>query len=206
MFDIHTLLINAWRIASYPVRQANMRRAIRNQSVPLGILFYHRISNEFPNKWTISEQVFEKQIDWLVKNFELLSLAELQSRMRQGINQRPALSLTFDDGYADNCNWALPMLISRNIPVTYFVTTDHLVNDRPFQHDIDVGQKLRPLSIESVRSLASAGVEIGAHTRSHVNLGSISDEEILFDEVITATFELEKLIDRFSTILMRARN
>lgn len=196
MFDIKSFTIDFYRFATLPLRNNFRRKAKASGKVPVGILFYHRVSDEFINDWTMSEDDFQRQIDWLEENFDLISLAEAQQRIRSGFNDRPSVSITFDDGYADNCNWALPMLMQRNIPITYFVTVAHPTTGTPFPHDVKAGQHLRPNTIESIKSLASAGVEIGAHTRNHVDLGQVDDPEVLFDEVVVATRELEEIIDR----------
>ena len=44
--------------------------------------------------------------------------------------------------------------------------------------------------------MADAGIEIGGHTRTHADLGSLTDPEEIFDEVITATREMEKIIGK----------
>ena len=162
--------------------------------MPVFVLFYHRVADDSPNPWTISTKGFIKQIDWLSANFDLISLREAQSRMVDG-NDRPAVAITFDDGYSENCSFALPLLIERNIPTTYFVTTYHTTHNRPFPHDVQRNEPLPPNSIESLRALANAGVEIGGHTRTHVDLGSGLDNEFIFDEVIAATREMESMLD-----------
>jgi peptidoglycan/xylan/chitin deacetylase (PgdA/CDA1 family) len=189
-------LINAYRFASWPYRQMRLRQMILARKVPVAILYYHRVDNSCPNPWTISEIDFQRQIDWFQQNFDLVNLEECQRRISRGANTRPTLSITFDDGYADNCSSALPMLISRGIPVTYFVTTFHTTLDKPFQHDIALETPLAPNSIDSLIALANAGVEIGSHTRNHVDVGRIRDPETLFDEVITSTREMEQLIQK----------
>ena len=166
----------------------------KTNSVPVHILFYHRVSDDHPNPWSISCDGFQKQIDWLQENFDLVSLSEAQRRIREG-NDRPAVSITFDDGYSENCEFALPMLVERRIPVTYFVTTYHTTHGKPFPHDIETGQPLPTNSIESIRALANAGVEIGGHTRTHADLGSGLTDEQLYDEVIASTREMESMIE-----------
>jgi len=195
MLDYRSFLIDAYRLVTTPARAVYSHRSARKSEVPVGVLFYHRVSDELVNPWTMTEQDFLRQVDWLQKHFDLISLDEVQRRMREG-NDRPAISITFDDGYADNCNWALPMLLQRNIPVTYFVASGHIASGKPFAHDAEQGQTLRPNSEPAIRALSQAGVEIGAHTRNHVDLGQIDDEQVLFDEVVAATRELEKLIER----------
>ena len=189
-------LIDAYRWSTMALRKYNFRQAQKAGTVPCMILFYHRVADEHPNPWSMSDAEFEEQITWMQENFDMVSLEECQNRIRSGHNTRPTLSITFDDGYADNCNFAMPMLIKRKIPVTYFVTTHHTTNNQPFQHDVDRGQPLAPNTIESLKALANAGIEIGGHTRTHPDLASISDPDQLFDEVITATREMEALIGK----------
>ncbi len=189
-------MIDAYRCVTAPWRYLSSQQARRNGSVPVGILFYHRVADVDPNPWTISCAAFRRQIDWLQSRFEIVSLAEAQARIRSGENRVPTLCLTFDDGYADNSAFALPLLIKRKIPVTYFVTTGHATAGQPFDHDVERGRPLAPHSLDTLRALADAGVEIGGHTRNHPDLGALTDPEQLFDEVVVATREMEQQIDR----------
>lgn len=139
---------------------------------------------------------FEQQIDWFQEHFQIVDLEECQRRIRSGSNDRPTLAITFDDGYAENCEYALPLLIERRIPATYFVTTHHTTNQQPFGHDVDLGNPLPVNSIESLRSLDLAGIEIGGHTRTHASIGHLTDPEAIVDEVLTSSREMESLIGR----------
>ena len=133
---------------------------------------------------------FKRQIDWFQEEFDLVSLAELQRRVDSGFNDRPTLAITFDDGYAENCEYALPLLIERKIPVCYFVTIDNIVRQEPFPHDVELGQDLPVNTLESLKTIANSGIEIGAHTRTHIDLGSVSDQELLADEVILSLIHI----------------
>lgn len=167
-----------------------------NGTVPVLAMFYHRIADTHPNPWSMDFATFKHQICWMQERFDFLSMEEAQTRISSGKNDRPAISITFDDGYAENCDEALPFLIEQNIPVTYFVTTQHATEQIPFPHDVELGTPFPVNSIESLRALANAGIEIGAHTRTHLNLGATDDKHEIVDEVITATDELEQLIGR----------
>ena len=188
--------IEGFRWATMPYRWSSRRFHCRRGTMPIGVLFYHRVDDEYPNPWTISNRQFEQHVNWLQKNFDLISLEELQRRMRNGDSHRPAVSITFDDGYADNSAYALPMLIERKIPVTYFVTLDNVLNQTPFSHDVARGIELPVNTVESLQLLSRSGIEIGAHSRTHPNLGAIADENALYDEVIAATNELEELVQQ----------
>lgn len=195
MMNYRSKMIDLYRLMTTPFRQWQMKSMVKSGKVPVAILFYHRVDNFHLNDWTISKTRFEEQIDWFQENFDLVSLEECQSRIRSGYNDRPTLSITFDDGYADNCMFALPMLLERKIPVTYFVTAQHTMEQQTFPHDAAEGNPLSPNSMEALRALVAAGIEIGAHTRTHADLGKVSDPKVLFDEVITATRDIESAID-----------
>lgn len=196
MSDFHSKLIQSYRLLSMPGRHLQFVRMSRRGVVPIFVLFFHRVADDHPNPWTMGCQVFEELIEWIQINFDVVDLQECQRRIHDGSNSRPTVAITFDDGYAENAEFALPMLIERRIPVTYFVTTHHTTNQQPFQHDVDRGAPLPANTIESLRALDLAGIEIGAHTRNHVDLAKITCEKTLVDEVIVASQELEKLIGR----------
>jgi peptidoglycan/xylan/chitin deacetylase (PgdA/CDA1 family) len=156
----------------------------------VSIVFYHRVADNTPNDWTISNRQFARQIDWLEKHFDLVSLEEAQHRIRHG-NTRPAVSLTFDDGYSENCEQALPLLVKRQLPCTYFVTSHNVLTGEPFPHDAQAQRPLAPNTIEQLRSLVAAGIEIGAHTRTHADLGAITDEAELRGELLGSRDDLQ---------------
>ena len=189
-----TKLIQAYRLGSLPYRQFRWFNMSRKGKVPVIILFYHRVADDHPNPWTMSRQDFSDQIDWLQDNFDIVSLEECQNRILKRGNHRPTVAITFDDGYAENCEYGLPLLVERRIPATYFVTTDHTFNQKPFAHDVERDCPLPTNTVESLIAMDRAGIEIGAHTRTHPDLGSITDERVLVDEVVAASIELEAAI------------
>ena len=160
------------------------------------VLFYHRIADDHPNPWSMTNACFEQQIHWLKRNFELISLEEMQRRMRSGSSHRPAVCVTFDDGYADNCHAAIPLLIKEQIPCVYFVTVNNVETGEPFPHDAALGQILSPNTKEQLRSMAAAGIEIGCHTRTHCDLGRVHDAEKLHDEVVETKAQLAEWTGR----------
>jgi peptidoglycan/xylan/chitin deacetylase (PgdA/CDA1 family) len=189
-------LLRSYRLATMPLRAWKARAARRQGACPIAVLFYHRVADSEPNDWTIDVASFAKQIEWLSRRFDLLSLEAAQARLRSGRNDAPAVCITFDDGYRENCDAALPLLIERGIPCTYFVSWNHVSRGEPFPHDVARGKPLAPNTIEELRELARRGVEIGAHTRHHADLGKIDDPETLFDEVVAARDELAAALDR----------
>ncbi len=196
MSQLRKILTDFYRVGTGPLRSMRMHQFSATEQVPVFVLFYHRIADKHPNPWSMEYAMFRDQILWMKKRFDMVSLEEVQHRIANGKSARPAVSISFDDGYAENCDKALPFLLENKVPVTYFVTTDHTTNQKPFPHDVEEGIPLPANTLESLRALANAGVEIGAHTRTHPDLGSLTDPDEMFDEVITATREMEVHIGR----------
>lgn len=185
------LLLNLYYHGSRPWRARHTARLRALGRVPIVVLFYHRVADDCPNPWTISTAAFERQLHWLARHFEFVSLGEAQYRLRSGRNDRPCVAVTFDDGYADNCRRALPLLIDARIPCTYFVSNEHIIEGKPFPHDVAIARPLAPNTPEEIRSLARAGIDIGAHTRTHSDLARIAAPKRLFDELVVAQRELQ---------------
>ncbi|MCH7729163.1 MAG: polysaccharide deacetylase family protein [Planctomycetes bacterium] len=189
------LLLGSYLHSTMPYRLFVNGRRARRGLAPVMVLFYHRVADDHPNPWTMSDDQFSRQILWLHQRFDLVSLEEAQRRIRCG-NARAAVSITFDDGYADNCHYALPFLVKHQIPCTYFVAAKNVFEGEPFPHDVQRGQPLLPNSLEQLRALSGSSIEVAAHTRTHADLGAVSDTDQLFDEVIVATRDLEAALDR----------
>jgi len=100
-------------------------------NIPNGIycFTYHRIgeasSTQFdPNVFSCTEKRFEQHLQFYKKHFEVISSEQLTLlQSQQQIDKRYAV-ITFDDGYLDNYETALPILLKYNLPATFFVTTD----------------------------------------------------------------------------------
>lgn len=98
----------------------------------LAILIYHRVLPQpdslFPGE---SDAVtFDHQMRQLADCFKIIPLHEAVWRLRQGKLPRRAACITFDDGYADNAEIALPILQKHGIPATFFVATGFLNGGR----------------------------------------------------------------------------
>lgn len=190
------LAIDVYRRLTMPYRAWYVRRLIRRRRAPIIILYYHRVADRDPVPWSLTNGQFAGHVRWLKQRFDMISIEEAQRRMASGRNERPAVHVTFDDGYAENCDQALPMLIREGVPCTYFVTLDNVQHGEPFAHDVSIGKKFPVNTMAQLRELATAGVEIGAHTRSHADLGKVGEPDRLHDEVVTARDELQDALGR----------
>jgi peptidoglycan/xylan/chitin deacetylase (PgdA/CDA1 family) len=98
----------------------------------LTVLTYHRIAMPETNLFydpviSATPDSFRAQIDWLSNHARILTLEELIEQARTGVlGREPAVLITFDDGYRDNVDVAVPILAERNVPATFFITTAFL--------------------------------------------------------------------------------
>jgi peptidoglycan/xylan/chitin deacetylase (PgdA/CDA1 family) len=109
------------------------------------IICYHRVVIDFADSATrampsllVSADMFEKQLNWLAKNYRLVSLDEAMSTGSEDSDDhdgRGVASITFDDGYADFYWNAFPILRKYNVPSTIFVATDLVDTDLLQIHD-----------------------------------------------------------------------
>ena len=183
-----TTLLSLYYHVTQPYRWWNRRVG----GSPMPVVFYHRVADAGHSSWTVSNATFIRQITWLQNHFEIVSLAEAQHRIRHRLGGTPAVSITFDDGYSENCRNAIPYLVKHKIPCTYFVTLQNVLDGSAFEHDIAAGIDAPPNTMQQLRDMAAAGIEIGTHCRNHIDLGGISDRSVLYDEVVGPREILEK--------------
>lgn len=194
MGSLKSILLSGYYLATLRER----RRAAADRAAlgmePVHVLFYHRVADTCHNDWTMPTKVFARQVRWLQDRFDVVTLADAQERIASGRNSRPTVAITFDDGYAENMQFAVPLLCEERLPFTYFVSTNHVFGQRPFPHDVAAGRPLEPNSVSQLRELAAAGVEIGAHCRHHVHLGAVA-ADVLEDEIVGAKQDLELALE-----------
>jgi len=73
--------------------------------------------------------LFEKQVGYLKRNFDLVSLDELRESIVRGRPKPGQVALTFDDGYRNNLTIAAPLLHALRIPFAVFVSTYYTGTD-----------------------------------------------------------------------------
>ena len=70
---------------------------------------------------------FEKQIGYLRKHFDIVSIDDLCDGVTGGKKLPPSMVvLTFDDGYRNNLDVVAPYLASLGVPFSVFVSTRHI--------------------------------------------------------------------------------
>ncbi len=158
----------------------------------LPILMYHEIR---PNIEKVNEGKpvfkgrclstlsFESQMRYLYENgYECVALddAILVSRNRDKKANKKQVAITFDDGYAGNYLYALPILKKYGFMATFFVVVDWIGKDNM-------------LTWKQIIDLRTSGMSIQSHTFTHRPLQYLDVREIQ-NEMIKSKTILEKQI------------
>jgi len=136
------------------------------------ILMYHKIS-EITNKdekmFMLSPQKFKKQMQYIKNNkYTPINIDDLQKHLVDpnfDLPERPVV-ITFDDGYMDNYENALPILQEYKFPATIFVVSGFV--GKTNQWDMKLGFTQKPLmGWNEIREIKKYGLTIGSHTIHH---------------------------------------
>ncbi|MEU6279998.1 polysaccharide deacetylase family protein [Streptomyces sp. NPDC047028] len=155
------------------------------------IAMYHSVGDrtEDPYRITVTPGRLERQLRWLrTRGLRGVSVAELLAARGRG-EGRGLVGLTFDDGYADFLGNALPLLSRWQCTATLFVLPGRLGGANAWD---PLGPRKPLLSADGVRRVAEAGVEIGSHGLTHVDL-TRADEATLKAETAESRALLTEL-------------
>lgn len=141
------------------------------------ILLYHRVSDQFRDHVTVGIERFDQHMAYVAKHFVTVSLKEIVEGKIPRNTTKPVIAVSFDDGYLDNYENAAPILLKHQVPCTFFISTEKIRDNKPFDHDMRaLGFGLDNMSWDQVRAMRDWGLHFGSHTRNHVNLAEIGDE------------------------------
>jgi peptidoglycan/xylan/chitin deacetylase (PgdA/CDA1 family) len=121
------------------------------------VLMYHRVLPAGADTFSadsicVRPETFARQMAFLRRHFRVLSIAELAEHLNSG-RELPSRScvVTFDDGWRDNFEHALPVLRDQQVPAVIFVATDFIGGDDCFWQE-----RLSRLMFHAVRGGAAA--------------------------------------------------
>ena len=94
----------------------------------LSILIFHRVLPATdPLLPDVPDAVeFERLLHWIKSWFNVVPLVDAITQLREGRLPERAVAITFDDGYSDNYDVALPLLVQNGMSATFFIATGYL--------------------------------------------------------------------------------
>jgi peptidoglycan/xylan/chitin deacetylase (PgdA/CDA1 family) len=137
------------------------------------ILLYHAVT-ETPGthiaSFSVSPREFAQQLDVVLQaGYRCITFGELlQRRASEATPGERVAVLTFDDGFADFAENALPAMRARGLPSTLYVTTGWLEGRQR-----EPGPSDRMLAWSQLPELLDQGVELGAHSHSHPHMDTL---------------------------------
>lgn len=135
----------------------------------LSILIYHRVLARpdplFPGE--VDAVLFERQLRLLKCFYTPLSLSDAVQRLQNGNLPQRAACITFDDGYADNAQVALPLLRRHGMHATFFIATGYL----------DGGQMWNDTVIDAVRQAVGPVLDLRKHELGTFPVASLAQRQ-----------------------------
>jgi peptidoglycan/xylan/chitin deacetylase (PgdA/CDA1 family) len=177
------MLMAVTRKVGAGLRNGAIRGALRvaapgGGNARLCVLLYHRVRaapDEFDG-WNMTAQQFEQQIGLLATCFRPLPLSEAFDRLRSGSLPRGSVAVTFDDGYADNAEVALPILARYGVPAAFFITTGYL----------DGGRMWNDTIVEAVRVLDRPELDLTAWGLGRLPVHDPAQRRVAIVKILTA--------------------
>lgn len=161
------------------------------------ILMYHQIAQPGDRGTplrglVVSPRTFSQQMQMLrVLGYRGLSMRDLEPYL-SGARSGRVVGITFDDGYLNNLQNALPVLQRLGFTSTCYAVSGEV--GKTNRWDLDLGIAQVPLMSQSdLQAWIDAGQEVGSHTRSHANLKSL-DAQQLESEICGSRLDLESML------------
>jgi len=148
------------------------------------VLAYHSIQTD-TYAHSVNPEVFDKQIRWLKRHFEILSLIDLDRLLhhprRPAKHKRGFASITFDDGFENVLTNGLPVLAKHGVPGTVFFPTSFAGTSVTNTYGI----KYTYLDWNQLHAMEKTGFfTIQSHGHDHLVLPEVKDEQTIGTELV----------------------
>lgn len=127
-----TTLLNNLYVSARSLVRTPLNLLLNQVDPPVIVLIYHRVTtlSSDPDMLAVSPENFRQQLQHLKDTVSLVRFEDDWAK-----TTKPAVCITFDDGYADNALEALPILEEVGVPATFFVSTGTIGTNQAFWWD-----------------------------------------------------------------------
>jgi peptidoglycan/xylan/chitin deacetylase (PgdA/CDA1 family) len=151
----------------------------------LPVLMYHRIcggDEKAHSKYVVDVEVFRAQLRYFAEQgYYTPNLADvLANNGRSLLSDKKPLLITFDDGYLDTYEYALPALREFGFIAVVFVVTDLARRTNWWDAPKHIAEA-RLMDPHHMHEMRKQGIEFGAHGVNHRSLPLLSDEELEYE-------------------------
>ena len=166
------------------------------------VLIYHHIEKKEYHK-------FYKQLFFIKKKWNFITPKQFEDHINKKIKLKGKnILLTFDDGFSSNFSIENKVLSKLKIKSIFFVPSDFVIinsskkarlfikNNILDQNIPSDFNSIKNMSIKNLKQLIKKGHTIGAHTKTHANLGLIKNKKKLYNEMVFSLRQLEKNLEK----------
>lgn len=170
------------------------------------IVLYHSVGGVSGTeyRWDLPVDAFRAQLQKLSKRFEIVDLATL---IEQPESEQKRVAVTFDDGFRNVYEHAIPILREFDLPATVFVCPGYIgdknISQLRKRHDMPPSANKIVMTASQIQDLAADDrFTLGNHTSTHPDLTALNDEDALREEIAGSKATLEDrygvTVDEFS--------
>ena len=161
-------------------RFAQLRRSILSTERRIVVLLYHRVNDTHRDSVTVGVEQFDRHMALIRDRYPVISVDDIVTDNIPENTGKPIVAVTFDDGYLDNYQHAVPALLKNQMPAAFFVSTKLMGSEQGFQHDLDkLGTALPNMDWSQLKEMADLGFTIGSHTETHINCAKGNPDEVI---------------------------
>jgi peptidoglycan/xylan/chitin deacetylase (PgdA/CDA1 family) len=140
------------------------------------ILMYHSIDSS-GSPISLAAETFEAHVRWFRSG--RVRVCTIDDLLSAPDDDDDAVAITFDDGFANIAERAIPALIDAGLPSTVFIVSGHVGGTNAWGGVITAGIPDLPLlTWDALGRLAESRVTLGAHTRTHPNLTTLDPGQL----------------------------
>ena len=151
----------------------------------MSVLCYHSVACGWNDPVSVEAVDFEDQCRILRLRRQVVPLAAVRDRLASGHGlPRGTTVLTFDDGFADYAQHAVPTMARFGLPAVMYVVAGAVTGEGVpvnWITGLDPAQAPPLLTADEVRELHDRGWEIGSHSMAHRDLPTLTERECLID-------------------------
>ena len=165
---------------------------------PISILMYHQVDMPPPSGtpmrgMVVAPRSFARQMAMLkMLGFKGVSMRDLEPWLK-GERDDPVVAITFDDGYLNNLQHALPILKRNGFTATCYAVSNALGGWNQWDAEKGIPRKAL-MDRAQLREWLAAGMDVGAHSRNHLDL-LLQDDKTALDEIAGCKSELESALN-----------
>ena len=183
---------------THAIWRAGLYRALAPR---ITVLLYHRVTDAVRDNLSTGVEQFHRQMALLRRHCRVLSLEEVLEAEVIPRSRQPLVCVTFDDGYRDNHDHAVPILVRHQIPAAFFVSTGIVGTERAFPHDVKrKNDPIPTMDWQQLRHMRELGFTIGSHTVNHIDCAA-EPEDVVWHELVESRDTLRRELGAHDVIL-----